>query len=124
MASSTSGTRAATGAHLSLAGRGPAANVIPIRPDDPSTWDAITPCMAGHHLLYRFYDRSGRLLYIGITWTPRERWRRHRRLKDWWPEVASVTVECFPAEWLALNEELRVIKAERPVHNRRGAVAA
>lgn len=30
------------------------------------------------YCLYRFYDRAGVLLYVGITMNPVARWRQHR----------------------------------------------
>lgn len=79
--------------------------------------------MTPHHLLYRLYDAAGRLLYIGITWNPKERWKRHRKERPWWGDVRVAAVECHATEYEALTEELAAIKADRPIHNRRGAVA-
>jgi predicted GIY-YIG superfamily endonuclease len=96
------------------------ATTWPIRPDDPGTWDSIKPCATGHHLLYRFFDADGSPLYIGITWTPRERWRNHRKRKTWWHLVAAAVVECHESEHEALRRELAAIKTESPMHNKRG----
>lgn len=96
---------------------------IRIAPNDPVSWDHLTPCAIGHHLVYRIFDASGRLLYVGITWTPRERWRRHRKRADWWPSVAAAAIECHPSEQDALRAELAAIKAENPIHNKRGVAA-
>ena len=35
------------------------------------------------HVLYRFHNRAGELLYIGITVDPGARWRKHRDEKPW-----------------------------------------
>ena len=93
---------------------------LPISPDTPVAWNHLTPCAAGHHLLYRLFDAAGSLLYVGITWTPRERWRKHRRRSPWWPLVAAAVVECYPSENAALRRELAAIKAEAPRCNKRG----
>jgi hypothetical protein len=36
---------------------------------------------------YRYYNRAGRLLYIGSTYLPNHRRRYHRRHSPWWPQV-------------------------------------
>jgi hypothetical protein len=41
--------------------------------------------------LYRFYDASGRLLYVGIAGNPGRRFAQHGRDKSWWSQVASST---------------------------------
>lgn len=69
--------------------------------------------------LYRFYDSGRRLLYVGITGQPRERWTRHRRNASWWTAVAYVAVEIFPAEWEALDAERAAIRSESPRFNKR-----
>lgn len=94
-----------------------------IDPHDPQTWAPIRPCAPTHDLVYRLRDSCGLLLYVGVTWCPRERWIKHRRRTSWWPRVASVEVECFSERWRALRAELVAIKQESPVHNIRGVVA-
>lgn len=34
--------------------------------------------------VYRLYDRSQRLLYVGIAHDTKRRWREHAGDKDWW----------------------------------------
>ena len=59
------------------------------------------------HSLYRFFDASGRLLYVGRTTDARSRWRSHEKTKAWFDEVASVTRAIFPdADTLAAAELL------------------
>jgi hypothetical protein len=38
--------------------------------------------------LYRLYDETGQLLYVGITTYPPKRFVEHERDKPWWPQVA------------------------------------
>ncbi|MBX7450389.1 GIY-YIG nuclease family protein [Mycolicibacterium sp. 3033] len=45
------------------------------------------------HVLYRFYSPTGKLLYVGITMNPSQRFNAHRKSKDWWDEVAGITIE-------------------------------
>lgn len=77
----------------------------------------------GVTLLYRMWTADRQLLYIGITGNPAERWMRHRRTKPWWPDVALIGHARYTHEWKALHAEVRAIRTERPIHNRRSAVA-
>lgn len=67
--------------------------------------------------LYRFYDKGGALLYVGITANLDERFAHHERFKPWWPQVAKKRVEWFDSRPPALVAELAAIKAERPLYN-------
>lgn len=70
--------------------------------------------------LYRFFDGSGRLLYIGQTISAWDRMRGHRADSPFWPMVKRVDFEngrfANPAELAAA--EVAAIKAERPVYNK------
>ncbi|TFV33148.1 type II toxin-antitoxin system prevent-host-death family antitoxin [Streptomyces sp. T1317-0309] len=67
--------------------------------------------------LYRFYDSSGTLLYVGITNDPEARWRYHALTKAWWPAVAKKIVDWRPDRPDAERAEAAAIFAERPIHN-------
>lgn len=67
--------------------------------------------------LYRFYDAADRLLYVGITGDPADRWARHAAEKPWWPDVARHSVEWLPSREVALAAEAAAIVAEGPLHN-------
>jgi len=71
------------------------------------------------HLLYRFYDRTGVLLYIGITVDFGERQKHHAKYKDWWCEVDqdATKVEYYNGRRAALDAERLAIKAEKPLEN-------
>jgi predicted GIY-YIG superfamily endonuclease len=73
--------------------------------------------MTKRNTLYRFYDDSGQLLYIGISMTPWERFRQHRADKPWWDEIATITKENHNSREEVLSAEKEAIKAERPMHN-------
>ena len=79
------------------------------------------------HALYRFFDATGALLYVGITLNPGARWTTHSKEKPWWAEVASVTVEQFPDRESVLAAERAAIINEGPtynvVHNQGGKAA-
>lgn len=69
------------------------------------------------HTLYRFYDGSGQLLYVGITLDPGARWKAHSKDKPWWTLVASVTLEQHPNRGTVLRAERAAIIEEHPIHN-------
>jgi hypothetical protein len=72
--------------------------------------------------LYRFYDRAGDLLYVGITGDFGRRCAGHRRSKPWWPEVATCRIEHFPDLESAQFAEDQAVKAEEPRWNSVGVV--
>lgn len=78
-----------------------------------------TPGLAPSTALYRFYDATRGLLYVGITGQPAERWVKHRRSAPWWSDAAYVNVEIFPTEWQALDAERAAIRSESPQFNKR-----
>lgn len=72
--------------------------------------------MSGH-TLYRFFDRSGQLLYVGRTISPANRWRTHERKSSWFDAVASVTRDVFPTADAVDRAERTAIATEAPIHN-------
>lgn len=66
--------------------------------------------------LYRHYDATGRLLYIGITNDPGSRWKGHMD-KTWWHYVDTTKIERFPSRAEVEAAEVAAIKAERPWWN-------
>ncbi|MEU4410701.1 GIY-YIG nuclease family protein [Streptosporangium sp. NPDC023963] len=69
------------------------------------------------HALYRFYDATGVLLYVGITADPGVRFKKHRGDKEWWTEVANIRIEKLPTRAAVLDAERRAIREERPLWN-------
>jgi hypothetical protein len=67
--------------------------------------------------LYRFLDRDGTLLYVGITGVGTVRWFTHSRQKEWWPEVATVDLEHYQDRAEARAAELAAIRTESPRYN-------
>ncbi len=43
--------------------------------------------------VYRFWDASDMLLYIGVTENPDGRFGGHESTKPWWPDVARKELE-------------------------------
>ncbi|WP_197508013.1 GIY-YIG nuclease family protein, partial [Mycobacterium sp. 1245801.1] len=72
--------------------------------------------------LYRFYSRSDRLLYVGITGDPSARFSAHRHTQPWWEEVATIRIERFPTRDEAARAEVVAIQTERPKYNRTHAI--
>jgi hypothetical protein len=76
------------------------------------------------HILYRFYDNLGELLYVGITADFDNRAKEHQSQKTWWPEVARSRIEHVASRRELLALERLVIIRERPrynvVHNQPG----
>ncbi len=69
------------------------------------------------HALYRFFDEVGDLLYVGITMNPAARWKQHSQDKDWWTEVANITVEPHKSRTAVLEAERLAILTEHPRYN-------
>lgn len=69
------------------------------------------------HVLYRFYSRGGRLLYVGITMNPFTRWADHRRTQRWWSQVATIKITDWEDREQLEMMELHAIQTERPLYN-------
>lgn len=67
--------------------------------------------------LYRFYNDSGQLLYVGITNDPPRRMGQHAKDKEWWAQVRGMTVDWYPDRPSVLAAEKRAINVENPLHN-------
>ncbi len=67
--------------------------------------------------LYRMFDQNGRLLYVGITIDIVSRFRDHRSLKPWWPDIQTIQLEHFPDRDAARAAELKAITTEFPRYN-------
>ncbi len=73
------------------------------------------------YTLYRFFDRQGVLLYIGITVDFKKRHQQHARYKKWWSQVDhdATVVEYFNGQRAALDAERKAIQLEKPLENDR-----
>lgn len=70
------------------------------------------------HYLYRIFDATGQLLYIGITHDVGARFQQHRADKSWWHERDTHTVEEAPTRADVLYLEAKAILTEFPKYNR------
>jgi len=66
--------------------------------------------------VYRLYDASDVLLYIGAANRPAERWGSHAN-KPWWTRVARTEIAWYLTRDEALRVEAAAIHAERPLYN-------
>lgn len=71
--------------------------------------------------LYRLYDSTDSLLYVGIAEDPKKRWSEHAADKPWWSEVSRRDVEWFADRETAEDAERAAIDSEGPLHNLRHA---
>jgi predicted GIY-YIG superfamily endonuclease len=69
------------------------------------------------HALYRFFDRTDVLLYVGISMDLPTRLRKHRREKPWWLEIAHIAIEPHESRADALAAEAAAIAEEKPLYN-------
>lgn len=69
--------------------------------------------------LYRHFDRSGRLLYVGVSDNPAERLAQHRAQSEWAGAIERQSVVWFCSRPLALAAEKDAINDERPPYNER-----
>jgi hypothetical protein len=78
----------------------------------PEEWEQATA-------LYRFFDRQGQLLYLGITRRLRIRMTEHARdyAETWWPLVSSRTVSWYETRSQAWRTERDAIRTENPPYN-------
>lgn len=72
--------------------------------------------------VYRFFDENERLLYVGYSIDPVQRFKQHSKAKSsrrWWPLQRRVTLMRFDTEAEGLAAENAAILTEKPIYNRR-----
>jgi predicted GIY-YIG superfamily endonuclease len=78
--------------------------------------------MSSHHV-YRAYDKSGSLLYVGATNDLERRLNSHRNDSGWWLFQDHVESEAFPSRAEAEAEETTLIQTLHPRWNVKDRVA-
>lgn len=68
--------------------------------------------------LYRFFDRSGTLIYVGISDNWPTRMKQHSRTQDWFDEIAQITFETWPDRESAEEAERQAVINEGPTYNK------
>lgn len=81
------------------------------------TRDDPRPTPPAHTAVYRLYDASGTLLYVGQSNAPLERYVEHRDTRPWWPDVAEHSIEWQGSRERAEQREEFAIRDEWPLHN-------
>lgn len=69
------------------------------------------------HILYRFYNVDGDLMYIGATSDPPGRFKSHQADKEWWGEVAQIRLQHCETRQQLIAAEKAAIEWEQPIHN-------
>jgi hypothetical protein len=72
------------------------------------------------HHVYRCFDSTGRLIYVGASGDLFARLRSHRASSWWAPQVAKVTAKVYPNRLTARAAERAAIRAEMPRWNKSG----
>ena len=71
--------------------------------------------------LYRHFDATSKLLYVGISLSAVERLREHRIYASWFERIARIEIQWFQSRGSAMNAERRAIICEKPecniIHN-------
>jgi hypothetical protein len=70
------------------------------------------------HHLYRHFDKTGKLLYVGVSLHATVRLLRHRTTSHWFDNISTITIESFPSRSEAIFAERRAIRLEQPLHNK------
>ena len=71
----------------------------------------------GRYQLYRLYDGTGDLIYIGRTCSIGARFDQHAKKQPWWHEVVDCRIELFPDYETLVKAERIAIKQEAPRYN-------
>lgn len=70
--------------------------------------------------LYRHFDASGALLYVGVCLDVVDRLGKHKHRSEWFTEIRTITIEWYPSKAEAEAAEDRAITEERPRYNMAG----
>jgi hypothetical protein len=78
---------------------------------DPKTTPELTH-------LYRHYDVTGQLLYVGVAQSTHNRLQQRRKQTSWFPLTALIAIDDYPTRASAEAAEARAIVEEAPIYNR------
>lgn len=71
--------------------------------------------------LYRYFDKNGSLLYVGISDSISKRAHQHQKNSQWHMHAVSATLEHFREREDALAAESKAIVEEAPLYNIAGS---
>lgn len=66
--------------------------------------------------LYRHFNESGQLLYVGVSFSFLQRTCQHQR-SHWFNEVATISIQTFRTKKALLRAEKIAIQNEKPLYN-------
>lgn len=69
------------------------------------------------HALYRFYDRTDVLLYVGVTADLPKRMKNHQKEKPWWLQISTIKIEPYETRAEVFEAEAEAIRTENPLYN-------
>ncbi len=69
------------------------------------------------HILYRCYDRTLTLLYVGMTNDPESRFIAHRNTQPWWHQVDHIRIQKLKSREALARAEAAAIQMEQPLYN-------
>ena len=75
---------------------------------------------AGFTTLYRAFNQSNELLYIGISCSVMNRMQGHKGQSCWFKEMTTLKTEHYDTREEALTAESKAIKEEKPRYNVQG----
>jgi hypothetical protein len=67
--------------------------------------------------LYRHFDKSGNLLYVGISFSSVHRLSTHRATAGWFKKISRIEIENFSSREAAMLAERLAIENECPSYN-------
>lgn len=70
-----------------------------------------------NHFVYRAYDSVGRILYVGCTGKPNQRYANHRATSAWFPYATSIKMAGPYEKADAYSREKNLILELRPLFN-------
>lgn len=81
----------------------------------PKIFEPLAPIPELNYV-YRFYDARDRLLYVGITRNPQNRFNAHQN-SPWWDTAERCTIEPQSTRARAFWAEAMAIHEESPIYN-------
>jgi len=83
----------------------------------PAYWNLLAERAQNRHYVYRLFDTSGRLIYIGCSYDPETRINSHRRGIWWGYQIERIKLTVHPTKAAAHAVERLAIQKERPRWN-------
>lgn len=84
-----------------------------------ATTDGVSePAIGEPTSVYKYFDKAGILIYVGITGSGALRNRQHNESKEWWKFVRRQQVEHFKSRALAHEREVQLIERFKPPFNK------